>query len=328
MGLLDFFRSKLPARANKKNVWASVGIYCNNDTGFLIVPYRENRKLGSVAAEPVIKLNYDVCLEDLGKGIISSIIEASKTRLIAFEPVIEKASGIKSNTKFSKVYRCIFLAKTPQEYKIQENIRDPKYGGYSVPPDDENAVRLPLDAVARELGQAIRDCLAVKHDEPTDDWMEFQLFDGRIMRFEMPPDDYYNIGDAHTDAHKVFKYVEKDDVYIGFFYGTNYDPLNYTTVKKIWEQRYGSFKTFEFSKLATGLFSFVAKAKGEDSVIRALFFIDNGVWNEFLLHIDTSGLTENEIEDIFADFEIMARSCVLSKLPSDEKSNIQRGLIK
>ena len=227
--------------------------------------------------------------------------------------VIAKASGIKSTHKFSKMYRCIHLSKSPNGYEIQEWFRNPRYGSYQQP-DDTNAVHLSLGASAIGFGQAIRDCLAVKH-EPTElHIMEFQLFDGRTMRFKMPPDDYINVGDAHTDAHQVFEYAENSNVYFGFIYGTNYDPLDSATVKEIWERYHGSVLKFDFARVEEGPFSYIAKAEGKDKIIRALFFMDGGIWNEFLLHIDTSNLAKKQVKSTLADFEATAKSCVINVL--------------
>jgi hypothetical protein len=323
MGLLNFFSNKSPAEADEQVAWVFVALYYNSDTGFMIVPYGESVKFGIVAVEPVIKLNCDVSDEELGEGVLSSITVASQARAAAHEPVIEKNSGIKNFAKFSKIYRCIDLSKSPDGYKIQEHFRDPKWGSYGGLPDDKDAVRLPLDAAVKEIGEAIKNCLAVQHEEPEDVLPEFQLTDGRTMRFKMPPDDYINIGNANTDAHFVFEYTEKSDVYFGFFYGTDYCPLDSATVKKIWEQYYGDLKTFNFSQIATGLFSYVARAKGKDKIICSLFFTDKGIWNEFLLHIETSGLTEKEIENILSDYETVAKSCVILKKDEDFLEVIQ-----
>ena len=145
--------------------------------------------------------------------------------------------------------------------------------------------------------------------------MEFQLFDGRTMRFKMPPDDYINVGDAHTDAHQVFEHAENSNVYFGFIYGTDYDPLDSATVKEIWERYYGNLLKFDFAQVEEGPFSYIAKAEVKDKIIRALFFMDGEIWNEFLLHINKSKLAKKQVNSILADYETTAKSCVLSALP-------------
>ena len=305
--------------------WVHVTLYYNDDSGFLITPHGKHKKFGSMAINPVIKLNCGVSEEDLGKGLLSSVIV---TERYIFAPLrilqsiknppdlIAKASGIKNFSKFSKMFRCLDISRSPHGYKVQEWHREPKYGSYQGPSDDKSAVHLPLSATALELGQAVMACLAVKYEEPADgSIMNFQLLDGRTMLFKRPPDEYVNVGDAHTDAHQVFEHAEMSGVFFGFSYGTSYDQLDSTTVKKIWERYYGSLGAFEFSRTTEPPFSHVAKAEGKDRIIRAFFFTDDGIWNEFLLHVNTSSLSKKQVKCIMADYEATARSCVLSDSP-------------
>jgi hypothetical protein len=321
MTLLKLLGKKLFGGADERSAWISITLYYNSDIGFLIVPTGRHAKFDTVAIEPVVKLDSDVSEEGLGEGILSSFALTERAMRKPFinvfqknaPDVIAKASGIKNFPKFSKMYRCIYLSKSPHGYKVQEWLREPKYGSYQQA-DDTKAIYLSLSASAREFSQAIKGCLAVKHEPTASHFMQFQLFDGRVMRFKIPSDDYINVGDAHTDAHQVFEHADNSNVYFGFFYGTNYDPLDSAAVKEVWERYYGNLLKYGFAQLEEGPFSYIAKAEGKDKIIRALFFMDDGIWNEFLLHIDTSNLAKKQVKSSLADFEATAKSCVLKVL--------------
>ena len=322
MNLLNLLGKKLFGDAGERAAWISIALYYNSNAGFLIVPTGRHVKFHTVSIGPVVKLNCDVSEESLGEGILSTFVvtdRAMRKPLINVflkdnPEVIAKASGIKSFPKFSKMYRCIDLSKSPNGYKIQEWVRDPKDGSYQQS-EEISDINLPLDTTARKFGQAVRDCMAIKHEPAEQHFMEFLLFDGRTMQFKMPPDDYINVGDAHTDAHQVFEYAENSNTYFGFFYGTDYESLDFATVKEIWERDYRNLLKFDFAQIEEDPFSYTAKAEGKGKIIRALFFKDGGIWNEFLLYIDTSILVKKQVNNILADYEAIAKSCVLSALP-------------
>ena len=165
MNLFKLLVKKLFGDADERAAWISIALYYNSDAGFLIVPTGRHAKFDTVSIEPVVKLTCDVTEEDLGEAILSSFVVTERAMRKLFvnvflndDPgVILKASGMK-NSRFTKMYRCVHLSKSPHGYKIQEWLRDPKYSMYRQP-DDTYAFSLPLDATAREFGQAVRDCL-------------------------------------------------------------------------------------------------------------------------------------------------------------------------
>ena len=169
MNLLNWLGKKLFGDADERAAWISIALFYSCDAGFLIVPTGRHVKFHTVSIGPVVKLNCDVSEESLGEGILSSFVvteRAMRKPLInAFlkdDPkVIVKTSGIKSFPKFSKMYRYIHLSKNTNGYKIQEWLRDPKYGSYQQS-EDKSDIYLPLGTTARALGLAVRNCLAVK----------------------------------------------------------------------------------------------------------------------------------------------------------------------
>jgi hypothetical protein len=293
-----------------------IEIYYNANLGFLIVPNALKGAVGiSVSIEPVIVLDSRVSCEEIGIKLIAAFDISEKAGYIdnpkPWRETVGKAGGIKSFSKFSKIYRCVFAGRTETGYTFSEWMRDPESGGY-IPSNEFIEYKLPLNADSDELGKTLLQCLNAKRELPVSDRREFATLDERVIEYKAPPDEYENIGDGNTDAYQIFEH-ENGNACFGFFFATKYDSMDGQGVKSLWTSYYGKLTDFEFDKENHALFQYTAGAKTSKSLIRSYFFLDDDCWSEFLLKIDTNGLAPERIDKIVEDYMRIVESCAVKQ---------------
>lgn len=292
----------------------AITVYFNKSSGYLFVPQAFLIKNGlRIDIDPVNKVDTQASCSELGMNILNTMKISEEALPVAEKnrDVLRKASGIKSFQKFSEIFRCIMIEKS-ENFEICEWIRDNTYGVF-MPSKTQKILKLSLDSTPEELGNALLRCLADDHStEITDEW-KINLFNGAALYYKAPSDSFLNVGDAHTDAYQVYEYDYLDgrEASMGFYYAAKYEPLNAESVKKRWEKYYGKLLSFEFLPINHAVFKYIAKAETETNIISSCFFQDNEVWCEFLLDVNKSKLSPQQIENIIFEYNTVKESCVI-----------------
>jgi hypothetical protein len=294
----------------------SIAIYKNEDLGYLFVPNGFNEKTRfRVSVEPILRLKSQAISVDIGINILKTFKTAEDSEYVSnpkpWRETIGKACGIKSFPKFSKTYRYVLVEKSEMEYTFSEWMRDTESGGY-IPFKEPIAYKLPFNADSDELGKTLLQCLDAKRELPVSDRREFTTLDERLIEYKAPPDEYENIGDGNTDAYQIFEH-ETGNAYFGFFFATKYDSMDEQGIESLWVSYYGKLTDFRFDKENHALFQYTAGTKTSKSLIRSYFFLDDDCWSEFLLKIDTNGLTPARIDKIVEDYMRIVESCVVKQ---------------
>ena len=271
-----------------------VAIYYNNEKGYIFFPVSVIENGPRVIIDPAVNKSTEASADEITSTVLELLEISEKAAPAGKEALdnnlIERASGIKSTSRFHKTYNYLDC-----------ELKD----GYLYFSDSED-IRIECIPCENkdEIGKVV---LRMKDEDPTveegDICQSFTTVHESTVSYLAPSDDFIDIGDGHTDAYQIYTHIESENTYIGFFIDINYADTSEPSVRKLWKKMYDGLQDFQYKKTDKSSPKIVVSAKTDTSDIVSYLYEDGDGLMEVTTVIRKDDLTKDEQVQVSKAFE-------------------------
>ena len=269
-----------------------VAIYYNDEKGYIFFPFGVLKNGPRIIINPAITENTDISSLEIGNKIIECL-EVSQNAMPLEKSEFNKnlvleISGIKSQTKFNKLYKYLLCEKKDNKFFLIDKKNNKEFVF-----DKENIIG---------LGNQVCKILSENLNPSNSNVFALKTVNNNLI-YTRPSDNFEDAGDGHTDAYQIYTYNTNDKNYIAFLIDNGYSDFTESDIKQRWQQMYGTLIEFEFHSVSDLPEKILVRGKTKSEMIISHILKDGEGILEVLYEIDLMNTSEKEKEALEKEFE-------------------------